>query len=83
MPEVQWKVLGEEESGTCNRCGMLQCMDICNRDVIGKIMIKGREDSVVLKVYGTVLEEIVGVEEITGLDTMSSSQPSGMFEKYK
>ena len=65
------KVLGEEEFGTCNRCGMLQCMDICNRDVVGKIMIKGREDSVVLKAYGTVLKEIVGEEEITGLDSIS------------
>ena len=43
------KVLGEEEFGTCNRCGMFQCMDVCNTEVVAKIMIKGKEDSTVLK----------------------------------
>ena len=34
------KVPGEEEIGTCNRCGMFQCMDVCNTEVVAKIMIK-------------------------------------------
>ena len=50
------KVLGERDFGNCNRCGMFQCMDICNK-VVAKIMIKGKEDSAMLKAYGNALQK--------------------------
>ena len=39
-------------------------MDVCNTEVVAKIMIKGKEDSVVLKAYGKALQEITGEEAI-------------------
>ena len=41
---------------------MFQYMDVCNTEVVAKITIKGKEDSVVLKAYGKAFQEITGEE---------------------
>jgi len=64
------KVVGEE-IGTCNRCSIIQCMDDYDCDVAAKIMIKGKEGSAVLKIYGKVLQEKAGVKERVEVDSQS------------
>lgn len=73
------KVNTDGEYGSCNKCGMFQCLDACKEEATAQLMVRSSTGNLMFKAFGKVLQQIAG-EEVTAI-TLLQAQPFTAFHQ--
>ena len=64
LKKCSGKVNTDGEYGSCNRCGMFQCLDACKEEATAQLMVKSSTGNLMFKAFGKVLQQIAGKKSL-------------------